>query len=97
MVIAAAVAMQVYVKRGMQAKVKGAVDFDPDTLANSDIFSSKQYEPYYNTSSMQTTREATETTTTGKAGLVERKLSDTGEVIESWGTSQVTALGAQGQ
>jgi len=44
LVIAAAVAMQVYVKRGIQAKVKGAVDFDPSTgITNSAVtFSGNQ-------------------------------------------------------
>jgi len=50
LVIAAAVAMQVYVRRGIQGRVADAVDHAPDTdaIAGSPItFSTKQYEPYY--------------------------------------------------
>ncbi|MFA5357040.1 MAG: hypothetical protein WC301_06560 [Candidatus Omnitrophota bacterium] len=54
LVIAAAVAMQVYVKRGLQGRVADAVDHAPDVnLAGEEIdagtiqFTTKQYEPYY--------------------------------------------------
>jgi hypothetical protein len=50
LVIAAAVAMQVYVKRGIQGKVADATDHTPD-LAISGVgtldFKTPQYEPYY--------------------------------------------------
>jgi hypothetical protein len=50
LVIAAAVAMQVYVRRGIQGRVADAVDHAPDTdlVAGQAIqFTTKQYEPYY--------------------------------------------------
>jgi len=52
-VIAAAVAMQVYVRRGLQGRVADAVDHQPDlqildgTGSDSIAFTTKQYEPYY--------------------------------------------------
>jgi len=54
LVIAAAVAMQTYVKRGLQGRIADAVDHAPatDNVAGSPInFSTKQYEPYYTESS----------------------------------------------
>ena len=87
LVIAAAVAMQVYVKRGLQAKVKGTVDFNPDPT----VFKGKQYEPYYSESNMDTTREAREMTKTEQSGKVTRSLEDP-EVISSWGTQTTVAL-----
>lgn len=50
LVIAAAVAMQTYVKRGIQGRVADAVDHAPatDNIAGQPIqFNTKQYEPYY--------------------------------------------------
>jgi hypothetical protein len=50
LVIAAAVAMQVYVKRGIQGRVADAVDYAP-TLSIMNVAvnvgATKQYEPYY--------------------------------------------------
>lgn len=56
LVIAAAVAMQVYVKRGIQGRVADAVDYAPVTMTESGnalTFNTKQYEPYYQESSSQ--------------------------------------------
>lgn len=55
LVIAAAVAMQIYVKRGIQAKVKAATDYT-DSSATSVVGTVKQYEPYYQTSDLTSTR-----------------------------------------
>ena len=50
LVVAAAVAMQVYVRRGIQGRIADAVDHAPDTevVGGEGIsFTTKQYEPYY--------------------------------------------------
>lgn len=51
LVIAAAVAMQVYVKRGIQGRVADATDYavDVEVVESQPVlqFSTKQYEPYY--------------------------------------------------
>src|SRR4030042_149314 len=50
LVIAAAVAMQVYIKRGIQARVADAVDYAPNTkdVGGAPLaFTGEQYEPYY--------------------------------------------------
>ncbi|MFA5096994.1 MAG: hypothetical protein WC478_06605, partial [Candidatus Omnitrophota bacterium] len=54
LVIAAIVAMQVYVKRGLQGKVKDAVDYKDtgDTITGT----TAQYEPYYAESTMASTQ-----------------------------------------
>jgi hypothetical protein len=55
LVIAAAVAMQVFVKRGMQGRIADATDLKPPSTqlvegAANLVFTANQYEPYYLTS-----------------------------------------------
>jgi len=59
LVIAAIVAMQVYVKRGLQGKVKDAVDYN-DPSSSSVLGRTGQYEPYYTQSTMTSTQTGTE-------------------------------------
>ncbi len=86
LVIAAVVGMQVYVKRGIQAKVRDASDqkIDITGIANNDdgdfgvnTVKSGQYEPEYSTTnSMTTTRDSTDTTSMGLGGGVTRTLGN---------------------
>jgi gas vesicle protein len=49
-IVAAAIAMQIYIRRGMQARIRDAVDYSRTGENNelSNFFSNdKQYEPYY--------------------------------------------------
>lgn len=59
-IVAAAIAMQVYIRRGMQARVKDAVDYtknmDQDSSFNFVNQSMVQYEPYYYQSNLETTQ-----------------------------------------
>jgi len=81
LVIAAAVGMQIYVKRGLQAKIKGAVDYN-DPSAKAYMGSLDQYEPdYASTTDMVSTRQATQTAETTAGGGIERKIE--GEEISS--------------
>ena len=75
LVIAAIVAMQVYVKRGIQGKVKDAVDYkdSSDTITGTTM----QYEPYYTQSSMSSTQSATDTENTAIGGGVSRTAATT--------------------
>ena len=53
LVIAAALAMQTYVKRSLNAKVKAASDMSTGTVTVTDVGSlvlEEQYEPYYSSS-----------------------------------------------
>jgi gas vesicle protein len=57
-VVAAAIAMQIYIRRGMQARVKDAVDFTrtADDDAGNGLFTQSQYEPYYMNTNFDTTQ-----------------------------------------
>ena len=72
--IGAIVAMQIYVKRGLQAKVKGTTDFLTQTGTGTGTL--KQYEPYYNESdyTVAQDRKAAEATKIG--GAVDRTAID---------------------
>lgn len=72
LVVAAAVAMQVYVKRGLQGKVKDAVDYNDPSAT---MLTGRQYEPdYQTTEAMVQTRDALETNQTLKGGGVVRTI-----------------------
>lgn len=76
LVIGAAVAMQVYVKRGIQGKMKDAVDYN-DPSAAGVLGSTGQYEPYYLGSTMTSTRGATSAENLAEGGSVTRTQTDT--------------------
>lgn len=65
-VIAAVIAMQVYVKRGLQAKIKGVADHYSATGA-ANVGGTKQYEPSYvdSTYTVNQTRDSTDELTSG--------------------------------
>jgi len=92
LVIAAAVAMQVYVRRGIQGRMADAVDHAPDTdlVAGQAIsFTTKQYEPYYTDSSgdIVSNRNLQENIAqrgqTQRAGINETTIRRTGAYEES--------------
>ena len=70
-VIGALIAMQTYVKRGLQGRVKDGVDMLADET--SDLGTTEQYEPYYMDSDMTFSRDNTETEDRAEGG--ERSLS----------------------
>ncbi|MDO8661642.1 MAG: hypothetical protein Q7K98_00255 [Candidatus Omnitrophota bacterium] len=84
LVVAAIVAMQIYVKRGLQGKVKDAVDYKDagDTVTGT----TTQYEPYYSSSTMTSTRAASEKAEVTTGGGVTRTIS--GEDISTRTGSQ---------
>jgi uncharacterized protein (UPF0333 family) len=87
LVIAAAVAMQVYIKRGVQGKIKGAVDYKPNAM-----FTGDQYEPNYSESNMNVTRNVQTNINTSANGKVVRTIGDDGEVTNRSGTQSIIAL-----
>ncbi|MDD5130711.1 MAG: hypothetical protein PHS66_06685 [Candidatus Omnitrophica bacterium] len=90
LVIAAAVAMQVYVKRGIQGKMKDAADYN-DPAAT--MLRTTQYEPNYQTTeNMTATRDATETTSVKQGGSVTRDIKGE-EVSSRVGTTKILAVG----
>ncbi|MDO8489125.1 MAG: hypothetical protein Q7S42_03330 [Candidatus Omnitrophota bacterium] len=89
LVIAAVVAMQVYVKRGIQGKMKDATDYR-DT--NDNISTGNQFEPQYaTTEKMVSKREGTEVAETTKGGGVTRSITGN-DVSSRTGTSKISAL-----
>jgi len=87
LVIAAAVAMQVYVKRSIQAKVKDAVDYK-DSAAT--MLTTSQYEPYYLESDLSNTRSETSSQNTATGGGVTRTL--TKDEANRTGTQNITGV-----
>lgn len=75
LVVAALVAMQTYVKRGLQGRVKDATDTFATQTAN--IGTTNQYEPYYLQQSSNTASTATATETTGLGGTVNKATNAT--------------------
>ena len=76
LVVAAAIAMQTYVKRGLQGRIRDAVDHvgaEGDVGGVTLNFSGKQYEPYYLQSQASTTREAERTETVKTGGGIGRE------------------------
>lgn len=76
LVIAAIVAMQIYVKRGLQAKVKDAVDYN-EAGTSSVLGKTSQYEPYYTQSSMTSTQTGTEKESTAIGGGITKETETT--------------------
>ncbi|MCX5701728.1 MAG: hypothetical protein NTW64_01955 [Candidatus Omnitrophica bacterium] len=93
LVIAAAVAMQVYVKRGIQGKVADAVDHAPD-VAISGVgtldFRTPQYEPYYvqSAGNVSSNRDVTENITAN--GGVQRNIGRELTTREAGATENTT-------
>lgn len=79
LIVAAVMAMQTYVKRGFQGKIKDAVDYvDPNAQSTNAIFSTKQYEPYYLGSTFNTSRtsdEAEDISTGGETNKITNEVT----------------------
>jgi hypothetical protein len=73
LVIAFAMAMQTYVKRGLQAKVRDAVTkYTTDT---ADLGGTQQYEPYYLESRFDTTSSSSRTEDEQEQGAWDRNVA----------------------
>jgi Flp pilus assembly pilin Flp len=92
LVVAAAIAMQTYIKRGIQAKVKDGTDLltavTGDTGGGS-LATTGQYEPYYMQTSFDVTRGTQSVENTGAGGDVTRTLNR--EDTSRTGTQTITA------
>ena len=75
LVVAALVAMQTYVKRGLQGRMKDATD--QVGLQNPTLNATPQYEPYYTTQDVTQSTTATDTETTALGGAVGRTTANT--------------------
>ena len=81
-IVAAAIAMQIYIRRGMQARIKDAVDFtktaDSDVGGNVFDHNVSQYEPYYMNTNFTTVQSggSSEEMQTG-GGVVRNSMGET--------------------
>jgi hypothetical protein len=91
LVIAAAVAMQVYVKRSIQGKMQQATDY-VDPAATGILTNSNQFEPQYaTTQNMKSDRDSTEVATTSKGGQVVRAITGS-DISTRTGTTKIAAV-----
>ncbi|MBI5873188.1 MAG: hypothetical protein HZB36_03490 [Candidatus Omnitrophica bacterium] len=79
-IVAAAIAMQIYIRRGMQARIRDAVDFTKtadDDSGNAFFSNQSQYEPYYMSTNFTTTQtgQTSEQLQVG-GGVVKDSISD---------------------
>ena len=74
-IVAAAIAMQVYVRRGMQARIKQGTDYSKEACMT--IFTLGQYEPYYTCSTFMTNQGSSSAENLLSAGAVNRVSNET--------------------
>jgi hypothetical protein len=94
LVVGAVVAMQVYVKRGIQGRVRDVVDHTGtggEVAGENLTLSGSQYEPYYLSRTGNTAQSATNTENVGQAGATARTSTTT-----TTGT-QTQTMGWQGE
>ncbi|MFH1691008.1 MAG: hypothetical protein ABIC68_00340 [Candidatus Omnitrophota bacterium] len=77
-IVAAAIAMQIYIRRGMQARIKDAVDYTQtaDDDASVNLFTQSQYEPYYMSTDFTTTQSGATTEALEAGGGLTRAVTD---------------------
>ncbi len=99
LVVGAVAAMQVYVKRGIQGRIKDVVDHTGgagEVGGASFSFSTGQYEPYYLASDAATTRNSSNQEVLGKDGEVGRATGEyTGQVrqqVIGWSGADTAAV-----
>ncbi len=88
-IVAAAIAMQIYIRRGMQARIKDAVDFarTGDDDSGGYLYSNEtQYEPYY--------MESAKTITTTQSGSSSEALQEGGGVNRVISSESVSRTGS---
>lgn len=78
LIVAAVLAMQTYIKRGFQGRIREAVDYveNPITGASVVTFSGNQYEPYYLYTNFASTRDSQDTEALLSAGAVKRTIDE---------------------
>ena len=74
LVVAALIAMQTYVKRGLNAKMRDATD---NFATSINMGNTTQYEPYYMQQNMQTGQRQNENVFVGRGGNVVRSENST--------------------
>lgn len=74
LIVAAVVAMQTYIKRGLQGRMRNAVDYTDQGGQAADVvqFTGEQYEPYYLTSNFDNARNSDDTEDVQAGGAIGR-------------------------
>lgn len=99
-VIGAILTMQIYVRRGLQGRIRDAVDYTgldgSEVLGNTSFaFTGEQYEPYYSASEAASKSRSIQQKVTGTAGETGRQLAQTSrqtrESVLGWGSETATA------
>jgi hypothetical protein len=72
LIVGAVVAMQTYIKRGMQGRIRDAVDSTDNANQTVFKFNGNQYEPYYLRSSFNTSTDSDKTEDMAEGGKVDR-------------------------
>jgi len=72
LIVGAVVAMQTYIKRGMQGRIRDTVDHTED--AGGLNFTGEQYEPYYLSSSFSSDSRTNKRETAATEGVITRNL-----------------------
>lgn len=86
LVVGAVAAMQLYVKRGLNSRIRDAVDHTgkAEDIGGADFqFAGDQYEPYYLSSSASTNQQASNTENMATGGSVTRGSSSTTTATQS--------------
>jgi len=94
LIIAAAVGMQTYVKRGLQGRVHEAVrnTGTPGDVGGTTLnFSGNQYEPYYTESDTKVRSERTAQETLGNRGAITRANVQEATTVDIGGTEKVNS------
>jgi len=95
-VVGAFIAMQVYIKRGLQGRIKDVVDArgGGGDVGNTQLtFNTAQYEPYYLQSNAQTTQTSNESETAGLGGGVNKTSNQRTNVTREQQTLSVNGTG----
>ncbi|MFA6349798.1 MAG: hypothetical protein WCY12_02575 [Candidatus Omnitrophota bacterium] len=102
-VVGAVVAMQIYVRRGLQGRVKDVVDRvadNTDTQA-SDIFTGSQYEPYYAVSASSSARASQESQNLAAGGAAGKTTNERTEQVRQtktgWNETDAAAVNREAE
>lgn len=89
LIVGAVVAMQTYVKRGMQGRIRDTVDTTADGGQNLVNFTGEQYEPYYLSSSFSSESSTSKREELKAKGEVQKNLDQ--EHSQRNGTQTISA------
>jgi len=98
-VVGAVVAMQVYVRRGIQGRIKNVVDHvgtGANVGGSALTLTGEQYEPYYSDSAGSTSRESRGKDLYGKEGKSGKEVSEktiqARQSVQGWGGSDTATI-----